>query len=266
MNRQTLGLIVILVALAVGLGFIFIKKHSSTPAVTQEFSIKDADTALAEGRLADGRKIYQDALSGLENNPQAFSDAKKKIEELNMKIMFSPTIDENSEEYEVKPGDSLTKISKKYAVTIDLIKKANNLEGDNLRLGQKLKIITAKFSLYIDKSQNILELRVKDNVIKTYVISTGTNNSTPVGEFKVINKLVDPTWFRAGAVVAPGDEKNALGARWLGLDVKGYGIHGTIEPDKMGQQVTLGCVRMLNDDVIELYSLVPVGTAVTIVD
>ena len=46
----------------------------------------------------------------------------------------------------------------------------------------------------------------------------------------------------------------------------GYGIHGTIEPQNLGKQVTEGCVRMVNADVEELFIIVPTGTEVTIVD
>jgi lipoprotein-anchoring transpeptidase ErfK/SrfK len=52
----------------------------------------------------------------------------------------------------------------------------------------------------------------------------------------------------------------------MGFDITGYGIHGTTEPDKIGQQVTAGCVRMRNEEVEELYTLIPVGTEVTIQD
>ena len=97
-------------------------------------------------------------------------------------------------------------------------------------------------------------------------MATGKNNSTPVGVFKITDKLVNPTWYKAGAVIASGKPENELGSRWLGLTAEGYGIHGTINPDTLGQQVTAGCVRMKNEDVEELYSTLVPGTEVTIVD
>ena len=60
--------------------------------------------------------------------------------------------------------------------------------------------------------------------------------------------------------------ENILGSRWMGLSERGYGIHGTVDPKSVGQQVTAGCVRMLNSEVEELYTIVPAGTEVTIVD
>ena len=180
--------------------------------------------------------------------------------------LMSKDSDSKSVIYEVLPGDNLTKISKKHQVTIGLIKRVNGLSTDVIRPGMKLKIPTAKFSVVVDKSQNILILKADEEVLKTYTVSTGTNNSTPVGVFKATDKLVDPTWYKAGAVVPPGSAENVLGTRWIGIDKPGYGIHGTTEPEKLGQQVTAGCVRMKNEEVEELYDLIPAGTEITIVD
>jgi lipoprotein-anchoring transpeptidase ErfK/SrfK len=52
----------------------------------------------------------------------------------------------------------------------------------------------------------------------------------------------------------------------MGFDLKGYGIHGTTEPQHLGKQVTAGCVRMANSDAEELYTIIPVGTEVTVVE
>jgi len=70
-----------------------------------------------------------------------------------------------------------------------------------------------------------------------------------------------------------GDKENVLGTRWISLTatgqtpkVRGYGIHGTWEPDTVGKQASAGCVRLLNPDVEELFLIVPMGTPVTIVE
>lgn len=174
--------------------------------------------------------------------------------------------DAHSIVYEVRKGDNLTVIAKKHHVTTDLLKKANGLASDKLIPGNKLKISIYKMSLWVDKSDNTLTLKGDEDVLKTYRISTGTNNSTPTGVFKITDKLTNPTWYKAGAVVPPESSQNVLGTRWMGITAKGYGIHGTVEPEKLGQQVTAGCVRMKNEEVEELYSLIPAGTEVTIQD
>ena len=135
-----------------------------------------------------------------------------------------------------------------------------------IQVGQKIRVWTSKFNIFVDKSQNKLILKDGDVVLKVYDVSTGANNSTPIGKFKITSKLVDPVWFNRGVVVPPESPANVLGSRWMGFDIPGYGIHGTVEPQNVGQQVTAGCVRMRNEEVQELYSIVPLGTEVVIVD
>ncbi len=180
--------------------------------------------------------------------------------------LLSLESDANSIFYVVKRGDNLTRIAKNNHVTAELLKKINPLSSDSLKPGSKLKIPVYKFSLVVDKSQNTMILKGGEEVLKTYVVATGQNNCTPVGVFKVTDKLVKPTWYKAGAVVPYGSPQNVLGTRWIGLSKKGYGIHGTPEPEKLGRQITAGCVRMRNDEVEELFGFVLPGTEVTIVD
>ena len=104
-------------------------------------------------------------------------------------ILFSPVVTQDSLVYEVQKGDTLNKIARKHNTTAELISKANNLKGSVIRLGQRLKISKAHFSIVVDKSQNILTLKADGEIFKTYRVSTGKNSSTPVGSFKIINKI-----------------------------------------------------------------------------
>lgn len=219
-----------------------------------------------KGDLAGVKAAYQE----LVNNFSSHKDInvwQKSLDEASLKVILSPTIVPGmSQAYEVHALDSLTKIAKQFNTTVELIKKSNNLSSDRITPGQKLKIWTAKLSVLVDKSQNTLALKSNDEIIKTYNVATGTNNSTPVGMFKITTKLVNPTWYKAGAVVPADSPENILGTRWLGFDIASYGIHGTTDPASIGTQATAGCVRMHNAEVEELYSLLPIGTEVTIVD
>lgn len=194
------------------------------------------------------------------------SNVPTSVETEAFAAMLSKNPDGHSLIYEVQSGDNLSAISRRHNVAIGVIKRINGLTTDVIKIGQKLKIPTYKFSVVVDKSQNILILKGNETVLKTYIISTGTNNSTPAGIFKITDKLIDPTWYKAGAVVPPNSPENILGTRWLGIDKPSYGIHGTTEPEKLGQQCTAGCVRMRNDEVEELYDIIMPGTEVTIVD
>lgn len=219
----------------------------------------------ARSEWSQARAVYQDLVAGFSGSPDVMK-WQKKSEELNLKLLLSAVVTPKSVLYEVKPGDSLIRIAGEFKTTPELIMKSNNLSDSRIVAGRKLKVWNVPFTIYIDKSENILLLKSAEDIFKTYIISTGVNNSTPAGTFKIIVKLPNPTWFKSGAVVAPGSVDNALGTRWMGFDLKGYGIHGTTEPATLGQQVTQGCVRMRNVDVEELYDIVPSGTEVTIVD
>lgn len=222
----------------------------------------------ANNELLLAREAYLEIISNYPNYPQ-IQEIQNKIEDLSVKIILSPTlITSSSQYYEVKPGDSLAKISQQFGTTVELIKKINMLSSEIIRPKMQFKVWKGKFSVLVDKSQNMLMLKSDNEVIKSYIVATGRNNSTPVGVFKIVNKLIDPPWFKPGAsqAILPNTPENILGSRWMGFDLPSYGIHGTTDPKSLGSQVTDGCVRMKNEDVEELYSFLPQGTEVTIVD
>ncbi|MEI6631939.1 MAG: L,D-transpeptidase family protein [bacterium] len=211
------------------------------------------------------KAVYQKLVNDLPNSNEVMN-WQKNIDDINIKLLFSPVLTPKSIAYEIKPGDTLTKIAREFKTTPDLIKKSNNLSSDIITPGKKIKVCTAIFNILVDKSQNILILKSDEDIVKTYIVSTGKNNSTPVGTFKITSKLMNPTWFKTGAVVPPGSPENILGTRWMGINLPSYGIHGTTEPQSLGKQVTQGCVRMANQEAEEVYTIVPLGTEVTIVD
>jgi len=94
----------------------------------------------------------------------------------------------------------------------------------------------------VNKSQNVLFLKSGEEVLKIYHVSTGKDNITPVGTFKIASKIEKPVWFKAGGAPIPSESpENELGSRWMGFDADPhYGIHGTLHPESIGQQVTAG--------------------------
>ena len=106
---------------------------------------------------------------------------------------------------------------------------------------------------YIDISIGKRELRLYDGkrVLKKYPIGVGRMvTATPVGTYKIINKQLNPG--------------GPFGAYWMGLSRPHYGIHGTNDPSSIGKAVSAGCIRMHNEDVLELSQLVLYGTTVKI--
>lgn len=91
-------------------------------------------------------------------------------------------------------------------------------------------------------------------------------NGIPVRSFPVgVGKMATPTppglYHIAVKRPNPG---GPFGVMWLGLSIPHYGIHGTNAPSSIGHYVSHGCIRMYNEDVLELSRLVNVGTSVSI--
>lgn len=226
--------------------------------------LKEVNRLIAIKNYSQAKELLEKKKDRLDC-PVEIKRVQGKIYDLNIKTLFSPYQDKCSIVYTVEPGDSLARIARRHNTTVELIKESNGLTSDRIIPGQRLKVNTCKFSIVVDKTQNKLFLRRSGEIFKAYLVATGEAGSTPEGTFKIVNKLVDPTWYRAGAVILPDDPGNILGTRWMGFDKAGYGIHGTTEPESLGQQVTLGCVRMANEEVEELYKIVPTGTKVIII-
>jgi len=111
-----------------------------------------------------------------------------------------------------------------------------------------------RYSITVNVAARRMTLFRDGKVFKTYPIAVGKPSTpTPRGSFKIINKAHNPG--------------GPFGARWLGLNAPGgdYGIHGTNTPSSIGKAVSNGCVRTYNNNIIELYNLVPIGTPVKIV-
>lgn len=213
------------------------------------------------------KAAYQKILNE-HNDYDKVEEIQQKLGALNIAIIFSKINTPQTIIHEVVVGDSLGKLAKKYGTTTALIKRSNNLKSDVIRVGQKLRIWNAPFTIHVDKSQNVLVLKTGDEIIKTYRVSTGKDNGTPVGTFTIGNKIEKPVWFKSGSKPIPAESpENELGTRWMGFSEDShYGLHGTIRPDQIGQQATAGCVRLTNQEVEELFDIVPVGTKVFIQD
>ncbi|MDD5680720.1 MAG: L,D-transpeptidase family protein [Candidatus Omnitrophica bacterium] len=273
MNKRSIFVIVSLILIAIVLS-VYIYKNSSTSAggnvrqnsgKTAQRLYSEADKMMKEGKIADACNLYKKIISECSGS-SLVSASRAQLDDLNIKVLFSPIPAADSTLYEVMPGDTLGKIAKNFGTTVELIMKSNALQSTVIRPGTKLKVSKAKYSILVDKSQNILILKADGEAFKTYTVATGKDNSTPIGTYQIKEKLTNPTWYKAGAVVPPDSPDNILGTRWMALTLDHYGIHGTTDETTLGQQVTAGCVRMKNKDVEELYTIVPAGTEVTIID
>lgn len=108
-----------------------------------------------------------------------------------------------------------------------------------------------------------------ESQIASYPVAVGRPGwETPLGRHKVIQMIEHPSWQNpfTGEVVPPGSD-NPLGDRWIGFWTNGtnyIGFHGTPNRESVGRAASHGCVRLYNEHIRELFTLVTMGTTVTV--
>ncbi|MCE9619562.1 MAG: L,D-transpeptidase family protein [Planctomycetes bacterium] len=264
-------------------------KNSAEPATTTQPEVNAPDDTAAVN------SALQAALAQIDSDPVRARDALTRllegsaispadrlkgyegINKVNAVLTFSERVlanDPYAQQYTVKEGDSLSNIRK--ALNLDcewrFLQRINHLATErSIRVGQVLKAPKDAFHGEVRKAEFRLNIFEGDGpkrvMVASYPISLGEFNSTPTGAFAIRprSKLIDPEWRnpRTGEHFQSNDPKNPIGERWIGLKgiephnkaFEGYGIHGTIDPGSIGQQASMGCIRMYPQDVEVVYEL-----------
>ncbi|MCE1245216.1 MAG: L,D-transpeptidase family protein [Firmicutes bacterium] len=182
-------------------------------------------------------------------------------------------------EYQVKNGEDLYPIARKFNLAIEHIMFANGMTGIKTSPGQKLLIPTRRIppssqlvnGIVLNLAERGLYLYEKGRIVNFYPVAIGQTGKwmTPTGDYKIITKVKNPTWIPpewAGQdEPVPAGPDNPLGDRWMGLDKPGYGIHATNVPVSIGLAASHGCIRMYPELARKLFDQVNVGTTVKIV-
>lgn len=176
--------------------------------------------------------------------------------------------DTYSRAYQVASGDTLIGIGQRHLIPYQLVMKLNRLSTTDIMAGQTLKVIQGPVHVEILKGRKELRAWLGEVCLRVYPVGIGAEDSTPEGTFNVTNKIKDPPYqpqhkpkseFRSS-----GAPDNPLGSRWIDIG-NHYGIHGTIELQSIGREVSEGCIRLHNTDVEELYRMVVVGASKVII-
>lgn len=250
-----------------------VTKKPAVSAKMDERMLGAIKTMIASNNTVLAREKCYELLQN-STHAAAISAAENILGQINIKLLFSPGPMPEKSEYVVQKGDTLDLLAKKNGTTFTLIQTCNSLQGKMIHPGDRLRIFNAKLAIEISKSRNNLLLKANNRFFKRYPVGTGKFGTTPAGTFVVSDKIAQPPWWRPdGKMIPYGDKENVLGTRWMSLTatgqtpkVRGYGIHGTWEPQTIGKQESAGCVRLANSDVEELFTIVPLGTPVTIVE
>lgn len=229
------------------------------------------------GKLVEARRFLNSALHGRISGADA-QDVRTELTKLNDVLIFSQRAVQNDPlvaTHTVKSGDLLSTIAKPHNVPWPLVGRINQVDPRRLRIGKTLKIPKGPFHLVIVKhafrADAYLESADGPVYIRSFRVGLGEDDSTPVGHFTVRrgSKLSNPKWVnpRTGKVYEPDDPTNPIGERWIGLagadertrQMSGYGLHGTIEPQSIGRQASMGCIRFHAKDIELVYDML-IGT------
>ena len=252
--------------------------------VEADLLIKGAAADFEAGNIIAGRDKLNKVLLEMELSYEEQKIVKARLQELSETWLFSRDQfkdDILTGSYMVKSGDLLSEIGKQHKVPYDFLMTINGIDRPELlRAGRKIKIVNGPFRAEIHLSTFTLDIFLQEQYVKSYKIAIGKpGDETPTGKWCVRkgDKLIRPQWTddETKKVYPPNDPENPIGDRWIGimgLDANtkskgGYALHGTIEPESIGTRASRGCVRLNNEDVVEVFDmLTPVHSIVEIFD
>lgn len=238
-----------------------------------------------DGQLLPARASLSEALWSGGLNDQQAEAVRKHLADLADKMLFSRQLfpdDPCQLSYVVQTGDALAVVERrlKLHVPAQLIMKINGLpNAASLRAGQGIKLIRGPFHAIVNKSRFTMDVYLQDDngrmlFVRRFPVGTGKNGSTPPGRWRVTlgGKITNAAWTPPSSSdlprkkVLPGDPDYALGKRgfWISLEgidgnpytsEDGYGIHDTNDQNSVGRSSSMGCIRMKDDDIDQVFSM-----------
>jgi len=248
------------------------RSQARTPRERARLGLK---LALLGGGPRERRMLLGEALVAGQVFGGEYEAVGAVLEELNADpgVSLIPLVKTAS--YRVRPNDSLWKLCHRtlpelhqVEPEVGMLRLLNGMRSDGLHVDQELAVPLEEVRLVVDREQRGITVWLGAVPVAAYRVGLGKDGSTPSGQFVVQVKQENPAWTYRNETIPFGDERNILGTRWLGFEnhpgVTGYGIHGTARPETIGRDESMGCVRMRNAEVEQLFDLVPRGTTVVI--
>lgn len=233
------------------------------------------------GRIIEARERLSEVLS-MPMSERQMAIVKGKLSELADRWLFSRTVYEADGlcgNYEVEPGDQLSKIGSQFKVPYQFLMRINNISRANaLRAGDTIKVINGPFHARIYRSIFTMDVYLQDTFVHSFPVALGRPGmDTPVGRWLVRpnGKLISPTWTDpvTGKTYEAKDPDYPLGSRWIGLEGvegaakgrTGFAIHGTRDEEGLGAAMSRGCIRLFDEDVKLVYDLLMPGLSQVVV-
>ncbi len=189
--------------------------------------------------------------------------------------------------YIIENSESLIEIARKFNLGYNAITASNpDIDPFLPDIGTTVRIPTSwilpEINMYDGIVINLSEMRLYyffqqsgRKLVRTFPIGIGREGyNTPLGQFKITQKVENPSWYVPASIraekpelpmVVPPGPNNPLGTHALRLSVQSYLIHGTNKPWGVGRRVSHGCIRLYPEDIPVLFQLVKNGVKVEIV-
>ena len=245
------------------------------------------------GNLLAARDLLSSAIFSGKLSPQEEDLAVKEASAVSQRAILSNELfegDSYTYPYMCKTGDTLTgpkgivESSKLYVPARGILLINKLMRGEDIRPGQRLKLVKGPFHAIVSKSKFTMDLFIQRDggekiFVKRVKVGLGKNDCTPIGSFKAAagGKLEHPPWDPPPGSgmrerILHGEEGYAFGPKGLWIRLEGtedktapihdIGIHSTNDPNSIGKANSLGCVRMSDDDIDLVFSLLYDGRSV----
>lgn len=252
------------------------RKNSEATSLMEK-QLNAASEQLQSGKLLAARTLARKVVEHHDTIRfgRHWTEAARIISEVNTRLINSDIPCPEKVRYEIASGDNLVNIARRFDTTVSALQRGNpalDVNDPTIYPGTTLLVYHGEWWIEVLKNRFVLLLMDGEHLFKLYPIAIGRQGRTPEGEFVIKNRQFHPDWTPPGRHIPYGDPENVLGTHWLGLRpvadtdkaLSGYGIHGTWEPESIGTAASLGCVRMRNESINELYDIVRLGTKVVI--
>jgi len=238
----------------------FKKTSFATPSSKYDSLFQKGIELKKNGMLDSAYDIFIECLSMCDEYSPEWQASANEISKINIYIYKNSVPSKRKQSYSVKTGQTLWDFANNNT-TIRAVQVSNKIPLDSsvIHANQVLNFFGGDWEIKVSKSNFALQLLLDGKLFRFYKIGIGKDNRTPIGQFIIKGKKREPTWKGYPF----GHPENVLGTRWMRLTKisdgsnEGYGIHGTQEPESIGTASSLGCLRMRNEDVEELYDFIP---------
>lgn len=229
-----------------------------------EDAMEKIDRLLKRDKLADAHLELSKWYENAEISDEQFHRMMELLEQVAGTVVYS-TESLLEPEHVVARNETLADVAQAHQVSPELLANVNGLSPkDRLKAGQKLKVLPGPFRATVDLADQVLTLWIGDRYAGRFAIAVGADRGLTAGEYEIEKKVVNPPY--QGSPPSKADAlDNPLGKFALRVGTTAW-IHGTNAAEGRQEGDPRGWIRLSAGDIVDVYDILTVGSAVTIRD